>query len=87
VFADDLASVDGDELRAEVIDVGTGIATTVLRKHGGLTAEWNAGWHLASIDMTPFVGKTVRIRFSATDAGTESLVEAGFDDVRITRGT
>ena len=87
VFADDLASVTGDELRTQVIDVGTGAATNVLVKHGGLTAEWNASWHLASIDMTAFRGRTVRIRFSATDAGTESLVEAGFDDVRITRGT
>jgi hypothetical protein len=35
--------------------------------------------------MDAFAGKTIRLRFSATDAGANSLVEAGFDDVRITQ--
>jgi hypothetical protein len=35
--------------------------------------------------MDAFAGRTIRLRFSATDASPEGLVEAAFDDVRVTR--
>ena len=74
----------GDELRVEVLDVAAVTATTVFVVPGSATQR-NAGWHLASIDLSAFAGRTVRLRFSANDAGSNSLVEAGFDDVRVTR--
>jgi hypothetical protein len=83
-FADDANAVAGDELRVEVLDVDASTATTVLVARG-IATERNAGWHLASLSMDAFAGKTIRLRFSATDAGANSLVEAGFDDVRITQ--
>ena len=51
----------------------------------GAAVERNASWNLASIDLTAWAGKTIRLRFSATDAGTNGIVEAGFDDVRVTQ--
>ena len=82
-FATDAASVVGDELRVEIIDTSDSTATTIAVVHGGF--QRNAGWHLATIDLSAFAGRTIRLRFSATDAGSNSLVEAGFDDVRVTQ--
>ena len=83
-FAHDASAVSGDEFRVEVLDVDAGPTTTVFRAHGTGTVR-NAGWHLASIDLTAFAGRTIRLRFSAADTGTNGIVEAGFDDVRVTQ--
>jgi hypothetical protein len=45
----------------------------------------NGAWAAASANLTPFAGQTIRLLIEAADAGTASLVEAGIDDVRITR--
>jgi len=84
-FAHDTASTSADEFRVEVVDVTDGgTMTTVALAQGG-PFEQNAGWHLSSLDLTPWAGKTIRLRFSATDGGPNNLVEAGFDDVRVTQ--
>lgn len=83
-FAHDASASAADELRVEVIDETAATETTVLLVQGA-AVERNAGWHLASIDLTAFAGHAVRLRFSATDAGTNGLVEAAFDDVRVTQ--
>ena len=57
----------------------------MLTPRSGSGAERNASWHLSWSDLTPWAGKTIRVRFSATDGGSNSLVEAGFDDVRVTQ--
>lgn len=82
-FADDSAAVIGDELRVEVLDPLAGTATTVLVAHG-TTTQRQGGWHTKSFDLSAFAGRTIRIRLSATDVGSNSLVEAGIDDVRVT---
>ncbi|MEA2518818.1 MAG: Immune inhibitor peptidase, partial [Chloroflexota bacterium] len=51
----------------------------------GAASQRNASWKLASIDLSAYAGKTIRLRFSATDAGTNGIVEAAFDDVRVTQ--
>ena len=82
-FATDTASVAGDEIRVEVLDTTAASTTSVFVLHGG--AQWNASWRLASVDLSAFAGRQIRLRFGATDAGSNSLVEAGFDDVRVTQ--
>jgi hypothetical protein len=37
------------------------------------------------VSLAPWAGQTVRVVFVATDAGSESLIEAAVDDVRVTR--
>ncbi len=44
-----------------------------------------ARWTQARIPMTPWAGQTVRLVFTATDGGPDSLLEAGLDDIRIER--
>jgi bacillopeptidase F (M6 metalloprotease family) len=83
-FAHDATARSVDELRVEVIDTATASATTVLLAQGA-AVERNASWNTAKIDLTAWAGKTIRLRFSATDAGTNGIVEAGFDDVRVTQ--
>ncbi len=39
----------------------------------------------ATVNLSQFAGQTIRILIEAADASGASLVEAGVDDVRITR--
>lgn len=42
-------------------------------------------WTAQSVDISAFAGQSVRIRVEAADAGSASLIEAGFDNVTVTR--
>jgi carboxypeptidase T len=76
------ASTD-DGFRAYV-ERPDGSRTLVREELGGGAADGPA-WAAVAVPMTPWAGETVRIVFTATDAGTGSTVEAAVDDVRITR--
>jgi hypothetical protein len=83
-FAHDASSSSADVLRVEVIDVGASTSASVFAAHGA-ASQRNASWKLASVDLSAYAGKTIRLRFSATDVGTNGIVEAAFDDVRVTQ--
>ena len=83
-FAHSARSRSGDFLRVEVLNVATGTRTGVFERLGR-AADVDAAWRTASVSLAPFAGQTVRIVFVARDGGTNNLVEAGFDDVRIRR--
>ncbi|HEY8438043.1 MAG TPA: M14 family metallopeptidase [Candidatus Limnocylindrales bacterium] len=83
-FAHDRTSSTADEFRVEIIDATTATTSTVFLVRGG-AFEKSASWSLVSIDLTAWRSHVVQLRFSATDAGTNGIVEAGFDDVRVTR--
>jgi hypothetical protein len=83
-FAHDRTATSADRFRVEVVDVAGGTATPVFTAYGA-PVERNASWKSASIDLSAYAGRTIRLRFSATDVGTNGIVEAAFDDVRVTR--
>jgi carboxypeptidase T len=83
-FAHDKTSSTADEFRVEIVDETTSTTSTVFLVRGS-AAEKSAGWSQVSIDLTAYRLHMIQIRFSATDAGTNGIVEAGFDDVRVTR--
>jgi carboxypeptidase T len=83
-FAHDARATADDRFTVEVLDVDAATATEVFAVHGA-PVERNASWKAASIDLSAFAGRTIRLRFSATDGGTWGIVEAAFDDVRVTR--
>jgi subtilisin family serine protease len=57
---------------------------TVFDELGG-TENDNAVWTTATVNLSQFAGQTIQILIEAADVSTASLVEAGVDDVRITR--
>jgi aminopeptidase S len=59
-------------------------ATQVFSQTGAATNR-AAAWATATVNLSAFAGQTIRLRVEAADAATASLVEAGVDDVRITR--
>ena len=72
-----------DYFRAYVEDAN-GVRTLVRQELGAANTDLPT-WTTASISMTRWAGKTVRIVFAAADLGRASTIEAAVDDVRITR--
>jgi hypothetical protein len=58
--------------------------TTVFQQLGAATNRAGS-WGAATVDLTAYAGQSIQLLVETTDASTASLVEAGVDDVRITR--
>ncbi|NDU76057.1 M20/M25/M40 family metallo-hydrolase [Actinomadura sp. DSM 109109] len=71
-----------DHLRVRV--VGPTGSTTVLTQAGAATNRAGA-WQTQTADVSAYAGQTVRILAEAADNGTASLVEAGLDNLKITK--
>lgn len=71
-----------DFFRVSVIHSG---GTTGLFTQTGSATNRNGAWSSGSWNLSGYAGQTVRILIEAADAAGASLVEAGVDDVRITR--
>jgi extracellular elastinolytic metalloproteinase len=74
-------ATNADFLRVSVV----GTSTSVVFQRIGSATDVDGVWSAASASLNAFAGQTIRIVIEAADAGTASLVEAGIDDVRITR--
>ena len=72
-----------DHLRV-IVEAQDGTRTVVWERTGRRVLLAGA-WRAASVPMDAWAGQTIRIRFEARDAATSSTVEAGIDDVRVTR--
>lgn len=75
-------SSSADFLRVHV-EAG-GVRTKVFEEVGAANTD-TPSWASRSIPLTPWAGQAIRIVIEAADAGSASTVEAGVDDVRITR--
>jgi len=75
-------ATSADFLRVSIV---SGATTTQVFQRLGAAANVNGAWASTSVSLNSFAGQTVQIRIEAADASTASLVEAGIDDVRITR--
>ncbi len=52
---------------------------------GGTAANLPAAWTTRTVNISAWAGQTVQIRVDAMDGGSGSVIEAGFDNVSITR--
>jgi len=66
------------------VEAADGTRTLVLEELGSADDD-AAAWASGRVAMDPWAGQTVRIVIGAADGGTDSLVEAAVDDVRIER--
>ncbi|GAA3222091.1 M28 family peptidase [Actinocorallia longicatena] len=74
-------SSTADSFRVKIV----GATTTTVQQQLGAAANRNGAFAPATVNLTPYAGQTIRILIEATDASTGSLLEAGVDDVTITR--
>jgi len=65
--------------------VVVGSSTSTVFQQLGAASNRAGAWATASVSLNAFAGQTVRIRIEAADAATASLIEAGVDNVLITR--
>ncbi|TDD89843.1 M28 family metallopeptidase [Actinomadura rubrisoli] len=64
--------------------VGPNGSTTVLDQ-GGSAANRSGAWQTQTANISAYAGQSIRILVEAADGGTGSLVEAGLDNVKITK--
>ncbi|HCT78224.1 MAG TPA: zinc carboxypeptidase [Micromonosporaceae bacterium] len=75
-------SSSADFFRVSIVHNG---GTTVLFTQAGAATNRNGAWATGTWNISAYAGQSVRILVSAADASGASLVEAGVDDVKITR--
>src|SRR5687768_10621513 len=83
-LAHSAAASSADEFRVYVVDVAAGTRTKVFERLGK-AADVDATWSSATVSLSAFAGKTIRLLFVAGDNGSGNLLEAGLDDIRIQR--
>lgn len=71
-----------DFFRVSVVHNG---GTTALFTQAAVAGNRNGAWAVGTWDLSAYAGQSVRILIEAADASGASLVEAGVDDVKITR--
>jgi Zn-dependent metalloprotease len=76
-------ATSADFFRVSVVNSG-GTATQVFNQVGAATNRAGA-WATATVNISSFAGQTITLRIEAADASTASLIEAGVDNVLITR--
>jgi hypothetical protein len=72
-----------DHLRA-IVEAQDG-TRAVAWERVGTSAAFTGSWRSAAVSLDPWAGTTIRILFEAADGGRATTVEAGIDDVRVTR--
>jgi aminopeptidase S len=76
-------AINEDFFRVRIVGNNGAIAALFTRRGNGTKVP--AVWTSQSVNLSAWAGQTVRIRFEAVDAGAISMVEAGVDNVEITR--
>lgn len=59
--------------------------TTPVFTRSGASSDVDAAWAVATANLTPYAGQSIRILIEAADVSTASLVEAAVDNVSITQ--
>lgn len=81
-FAHDAAAGSDDLLRISVVDGG---ASTKVWEVVGQAANRNGAWTSKTVTLDSWSGQNVRLLVEARDGGSDNLVEAALDDMRVYR--
>ena len=76
-------ATSADYFRVRV--VGNNGQPQTLFTRAATAANVGVAWTTQTVSLSAFAGQTVTLRFEAADAGSASLIEAGFDNVLVTR--
>ncbi|MBC7983181.1 MAG: choice-of-anchor J domain-containing protein, partial [Candidatus Obscuribacterales bacterium] len=76
-------SSSSDYFRVRVVR-GDGTLQTVFQETGAADND-AAAWAGQTVDLSTYAGQSIRLRFEAADRSSGSLIEAGVDNVVITR--
>ncbi len=79
-FAHDAGSSSADFVRLTVV---RGTTKTVVWSKAGSDTARTAAWQTVDVSLSAFGGTDIRLLFEAADGGTDDLVEAAIDDVRV----
>jgi hypothetical protein len=82
-FAHKNDATSADYFRVRVVRANGQVQTVWSR--GGSATGVAAVWGTRNVNLSAFAGQTIRLRVDAVDASPGSVVEAGFDNVSITR--
>jgi glucose/arabinose dehydrogenase len=83
-FAHNNNANSADYFRARVVGTN-GQPQTVFTRPGAAGVVAGGAWTTQSVNISSFAGQTVRLRFEAADVAAGSIIEAGFDNVSVTR--
>ncbi len=84
LFAHPAGSSSGADHVQAIVEAGDGTQTVVWERLGS-TAAVAGSWRSASLNLDEWKGQDIHLRFEALDGGPDSIIEAGVDDVRVTR--
>jgi hypothetical protein len=84
-FAHGSNASSADRLTVYIEDSG-GTRTPVFTRVGS-AIDVDGAWRNVTVPLEAWKGQTIRIHIEAIDGGSNSLVEAQIEDVRVTRGT
>jgi glucose/arabinose dehydrogenase len=76
-------ATSADYFRVRV--AGSGGTQTVFTRPGTAGTVVGGAWTTQTVNLSAFAGQTVQLRFEAADLATGSIIEAGFDNVVVTR--
>jgi len=83
-FAYNNNATSADYFRVRVVGT-SGTPQTVFTRTATAGTVLGGAWTTQTVSIGTFAGQTVRLRFEAADAAAGSIIEAGFDNVSVTR--
>jgi len=79
-----LANATSDDYFRVRVVAANGVAQTVIAR-GATPSDFPGAWRTRTANISSWAGQTVRIRVDAIDGAANSLIEAGIDNVVVTR--
>jgi hypothetical protein len=77
-------ATSADFFRVRVVGAN-GTPQTIFTRPGTAGTVLGGAWTTQTVNISTFAGQSVRLRFEAADAAAGSIIEAGFDNVSVTR--